>query len=104
MGVGVGHQAQYCPPASLNQEIHSSSSTGVQDELPTSTDEYSDEDDSYANNDGGEGPRSVSTDEESEDSDCYEGAEDGEPDENVIYEDMWSDEDENNNDGTTFKF
>ena len=91
----MGHQAQYCPPASLNQEVHSSSNTGMQDELPASTDEYtSDEDDSHASNDGGEGPRSASTDEESEDSDCYDGAEYGELDES----------DENGHDSTAFKF
>lgn len=99
-GVGIGHQAQYCPPASLNQEAHSSSSTGVQDELPTAADEYSDEDDSYTSN-GGEGPQSASTDEESKDSDRDDGEEDSEPDEDIIDEDM-SDEDEDGDNG--FKF
>jgi len=93
-GVGVGHQAQYCPPASLNQETRSSSSTGLQDE-------YSDEDDSSTGNDGGEGPQSASTDEESEDSDHDDGVEDSvEPDEDVMDEDM-SDKDDGEN---GFKF
>ncbi|KIM60078.1 hypothetical protein SCLCIDRAFT_26869 [Scleroderma citrinum Foug A] len=99
-GVGVGHQAQYCLQTSLNHEACSSSSTGMQDELPTA-DEYSDEEDSYVSNDGGEGPQSASSDEESEDND---GAEDSEPDEDVVDEDMWSDEDEDGNNCASFKF
>ena len=99
-GVGVGHRAQYCLQTSLNHEARSSSSTGMQDELPTA-DEYSDEEDSYVSNDGGEGPQSASSDEESEDND---GAEDSEPDEDVVDEDMWSDEDEDGNNCASFKF
>ena len=102
-GVGVGHQAQYCPPASLNQKTHSSNSTGIQDELPAAADEYSDEDDSYASNDGGD-PPSASADEESEDNDGYDGAQDSEPDEDVMDEDAWNDEDEDGNNDAAFKF
>lgn len=103
-GVGVWHHTQYCPLASLNQEVLNSSSTGMQDELPTSANQYSDEDDSYASNDGGEGPQDASTDEESEGSECHDDAENSESDENVRDEDMWSDEDEDGNSGATFKF
>jgi len=88
-GVSVGHQAQYCPLVSLNQEARSAA------------DEYSDEDDSHTGNNGGEGPQSASTNEESKDSDHYDGAEESEPDGGVMDEGM-SDEDEDGDDGVKF--